>query len=198
MSHPLPGLPTTTAAAEARTRDQPTVIAGYALAIARALAHKGVDSHRVFRAAGIPEAASNDPLERMTSSQVAALYKTCVEVTHDPYFGLTVAKFIHASNIHAVGYALLASKTLLDFCLRLERYFAVVSQSAALRIERGPQELALRFHHQTNLCGETEDAFLAFLLRFMRLLHNDEFVPLRVEFHHPCPLEGPEIGRAHV
>jgi AraC-like DNA-binding protein len=191
MSHLLPAAHAETAAVAAKARDQPTVIAGYALAIARALAHKGVDSHRVFRAAGIPEAVSNDPLDRMTSSQVAALYKTCVAVTHDPYFGLTVAKFIHASNIHAVGYALLASKTLLDFCLRLERFFAVVSQSAALRVERGPEELALRFHHQTNLCGETEDAFLAFLVRFMRLLHRDDFVPLRVEFHHPCPPEGP-------
>lgn len=172
--------------------DQPSVIAGYALAIARALEHKGVDARRALRAAGLTEAVSNDPLQRLTSSQVTGLYRVCVEITHDPYFGLTVGRFIHASNIHAVGYALMASRSLLDFCLRLERYFALVSQSAALRVERNAQEVALRFRRQTDLCGETEDAFLAFLLRFMRLLYRQDFSPLRVELHHACPNEGPQ------
>ncbi|WP_431823808.1 AraC family transcriptional regulator [Burkholderia sp. F1] len=172
--------------------DQPSVIAGYALAIARALEHNGVDARRVLRAVGLTETVSNDPLQRLSSTQVTALYRACVEVTHDPYFGLTVGRFIHASNIHAVGYALMASRTLLDFCLRLERYFAIVSQSAAVRVERNAQEVALRFGHQTNLCGETEDAFTAFLLRFMRLLYRQDFSPLRVELHHACPSEGPK------
>src|SRR5215468_350935 len=165
--------------------DQPTVIAGYALAIARALEHRGVDSRRVLRAAGLSESVTNDPLVRLPTSQVTALYKACVDVTHDPYFGLTVAHFFHVSNLHAVGYALMASRSLMDFCLRLERYFAVVSQSAALRVERDEREVVMRFRHQTNLCGETEDAFLAFLTRFMRLLYSMDFAPLRVELHHP-------------
>jgi len=172
--------------------DQPSVIAGYALAISRALEHMGVDARRVLRAAGLTEAVSNDPLQRLSSSQVTELYRTCVEATHDPYFGLTVGRFIHVSNIHAVGYALMASRSLLDFCLRLERYFAIVSQTAAVRVERNAQEVALRFRHLTNLCGETEDAFLAFLLRFMRLLYRQDFSPLRVELHHACPNEGPQ------
>lgn len=171
--------------------DQPTVIAGYALAIARALEHRGVDARRVLRAAGLTYAVSNDPLQRLTSSQVTALFRACVETTHDPYFGLTVGRFIHASNIHALGYALMSSRTVLDFGLRLERYFAIVSGGAAMRIERNAREVALRFHHQTNLCGETEDAFTAFLLRFMRLLYRPDFSPLRIELHHACPNEGP-------
>src|SRR5262249_10080638 len=73
----------------------------------------------------------------------------------------------------------------------LERYFAVVSQSAVLRVERDERGVALRFRHQANLCGETEDAFLAFLVRFMWLLHGKDFAPLRVELHHPCPSPGP-------
>ncbi|MBV8501905.1 MAG: AraC family transcriptional regulator [Paucibacter sp.] len=177
--------------AVARISDPPTVIAGYALAIERALQHKGVDSVRVFRIAGLTEAVSNDPLDRMPSSRVAALFKACVEVTNDPYFGLTVARFIHVSNIHAVGYALMASRTLMDFCLRLERYFAVVSQSAVLRVERNEREVTMRFRHQTMLCGETEDAFSAFLMRFMRLLYRPDFAALRVELHHSCPQPGP-------
>ncbi|MDE1947026.1 MAG: AraC family transcriptional regulator [Burkholderiales bacterium] len=169
-----------------------SVIAGYAIAIARALEHKGVDSRRVFRAAGVPETISNDPLERLSGAKTAALYRACVDVTGDPYFGLAVAKFIHASNIHAVGYALLASRTLLDFCQRLERYFAVVSGSAMLRLERDDAEVALRFRHLTLICSGNEDACLAFVLHFMRLLYRSDFRPLRIEIHHPCPVEGPE------
>ena len=171
--------------------DKPSVITSYATAVRRALEHKGVDSNRVFRIAGIADVANNDPLDRMLASQVTALYRACVDVTNDPYFGLTVAKFIHISNIHALGYALMASKTLLDFCLRWERYFGVVSQSAAMRVEQSGDEVAMRLHHRTNLCGETEDAFLAFVLRFARLLYRDDFAPLRVEFHHDCPRDGP-------
>lgn len=172
--------------------DQPTVIAGYALAIARALEHKGVNPRRVLHAAGLAQAVGNDPLQRLTSSQVTALFRACVETTHDPYFGLTVGRFIHASNLHALGYALMASRSLLDFGLRLERYFAIVSGSAAMRVERNAQQVALRFRHRTDLCGETEDAFATFLLRFMRLLYRQDFVPLRVELHHACSSEGPQ------
>ena len=175
-----------------RAGERVTVIAGYAIAIARALEHKGVDAQRVFRAAGVPLALSNDPLDRLPEAATAALYKVSVEVTQDPYFGLTVGKFIHASNIHAVGYALLASKTLLDFSLRLARYFALVSQSATLHVEPGGAEVALRFHHLTRICGENEDACLAFVLRFMRLLYGARLNPLRVAFHHGCPSEGAE------
>jgi AraC-like DNA-binding protein len=183
--------PAPSATVPGREPDRVTVIAGYAIAIAKALEFKGVDSRRVFHAAGIPEVVTNDPMDRLSESATGALYKACVEVTHDPYFGITVAKFIHVSNIHALGYALLASKTLLDFCLRLERYFAVVTGSAALRIERSVREVALRFRHLTMICGENEDACLAFILRFMRLLYLRDFSPLRVEFHHHCPPEGP-------
>lgn len=172
--------------------DQPSVIAGYALAIARALEHKGVNPRRVLHAAGLTQTVSNDPLQRLSASQVSALYRACVEVTHDPYFGLTAGRFIHASNLHALGYALMSSRSLLDFCLRLERYFAIVSGSAAMRVERSAQQVALRFRHLTNLCGESEDAFTAFLLRFMRLLYRHDFAPLRVELHHACPNQGPQ------
>ncbi len=180
----------TSSASVVSASGQPSVIAGYALAISRALTHCGVDARAVLRAAGLTEAMGNDPLQRLSSSQVTALYRACVKATHDPYFGLTVGRFIHASNIHAVGYALMASRTLLDFCLRLERYFALVSQSATVHVARNAQEVVLRFRRQTDLCDETEDAFAAFLLRFMRLLYRRDFSPLRVEMHHNCPGEG--------
>lgn len=170
----------------------PSVIAGYTGAIGRALEAAGVPSGPVFAAAGIEPPGRNDPLERLSTRQVTDLFRICVERTGDPYFGLSVARYIHASNIHALGYALMASRTLWEFCLRLERYFAIVSQAAVLRLERDEQRVLLHFDPRTPLCGETEDAFQAFVLRFMRLLLNAPLAPSRIGLMRTCPAGGAE------
>lgn len=169
----------------------PSVIAGYTAPIGRALESRGLASGPIFALAGIAAAERNDPLERLTSEQVGRLFAVCVEATQDPYFGLSVARFIHASNIHALGYALMASRTLWEFCRRLERYFAIVSQSVVLRVERAEDRVILHFERRTRLCGETEDAFLAFMFRFMRLLLGKPLVPLVIDLMHDCPAAGP-------
>jgi AraC-like DNA-binding protein len=172
--------------------DNLTTIAGYGLAIARALEYKGVDSRRVFRAAGLSETLSNDPLQRIPISAFTRLYQTCREVTHDPYFGLTVGRFMHVSNIHAVGYALMASSTLMDFCERLERYFRLLSSRAQMELVKERWETSLRLHHPVDICDESEDAWQSFVIRFMRLLYRKDLRPLRVEMRRPRPVEGDE------
>ena len=167
-----------------------TTIGSYGLAIARTLAASGIDSRRIFRAVGIDAELSNDPMVRLPSATTTRLYRACVEVTNDPYFGLSVARYIHVSNLHALGYALAASATLMDFCRRLERYMRLVSQAVKVQLSEGEGELVVRLEHVTETCGETEDCFLAFLVLTMRQLYRADFSPLRVGFHHAMPLEG--------
>lgn len=170
---------------------QPTTIGSYALAIGRALEARGVDSNRIFHSVGIPLNLSNDPLVRIPADTMTRLFKASVEVTNNPYFGLTVAKYIHLTHLHALGYALAASCTLMDFCQRLERYFRVASQVAIIHIVTDIEgEIALRFENKVDISYETEDAFLGFLVRAMRLLHKADFSPLRVEFRRPMPRDG--------
>lgn len=180
--------------ASPRTAKAPeaTVIGSYGLAIARALQSCGVDSARVFRGAGIPAELANDPMSRLPTTAITRLYRACVEATNNPYFGLVVAKFIQISNLHALGYALAASATLMDFCVRLERYFRLVSQVAKISISEADGNVHLRFEHLVDVCGETEDAFFGFLVLAMRLLYKPEFNPVRVEFHRAMPREGAE------
>lgn len=168
----------------------PTIIAGYSLAIAKALDSYGIDSGRIFRAAGIPQAVSNDPLVRLPVETLTRLYRMCVDVTHDPYFGLTVGKFIHISNLHALGHALASSSNLMDFCRRLQRYFRLASQTAEATLTETNDEVSLRFELLVEASGETEDALMGFVLLAMRQLHKASFNPVRVEFHHAMPLEG--------
>jgi AraC-like DNA-binding protein len=179
-------------AAPADASRQPTTIGGYALAIAKALDHYGVDSRRILQAAGIPLSIGNDPMVRLPVSTLTRLYQMCVGVTHDPYFGLTVARFIQVSQLHALGYALAASSTLLDFCKRLERYFRIASQTAAPSLSISGNEVTLRMQLLAAVSGETQDAFIGFVILLMRQLHKPAFNPLRVAFAHPCPREGSE------
>ncbi len=172
---------------------QPTTIGGYALAIARALDHYGIDPGRVFRAVGIPETLGNDPMTRLPGDTMTQLFRACVDVTHDPCFGLTVARYIHISNLHALGYALAASSTLMDFCHRVVRYFRLATQTADITLEHAGDEVTLRWGLLADVCAETEDAFLGFLVLSMRQLHKPSVNPARVEFHHPCPREGDEL-----
>ena len=160
------------------------------MAIWRALQHRGIDAESVFGAVGLAERAGNDPLDRITSEKTTALYSACVEATQDPYFGLSVAQFLQPSNIHALGHGLLASRTLLDACLRFQRNFALASQSASPRVEQTGTEVSLRFRHLVSVCGESEDACLAFVIKLMRVLDPTAVNPVRVEFRHACPSPG--------
>jgi len=180
---------------EASIEDAPenstSSIGSYCLAIAKALESCGVDSARIFRAVGIPVEIANDPMSRLSTAMLTKLYRACVEVTNNPYFGLTVVKFVHVTNLHALGYALMASSTLMDFCRRIERYFRLLSQVAKISTSQADGKVFLHFEYLVDVCGETEDAFLGFLITTMRQLYKQDFNPLQVNFHRPLPPEGP-------
>jgi len=172
--------------------EAPTVIAGYALAIAKALEYSGVDSHRVFAAAGISEALGIDPLKRLPYDAFSKLYRVCVEVTGDPYFGLAVAKLIQPSTLHALGYGLLASATLMDFCTRVQRYFRLVSQTARIDITTRDEEVRFSSMPLVDVSAESQDAWAGILYRLMCLLYRDDFHPVAVELAHSMPDGGAE------
>ncbi len=185
----LPAKRATPPVTDAR-RHQPSTIGGYALAIAKALTHYGVEVEAIFAGQGIPMAIGNDPMWRLPVGTMTALFRASVAATGDPYFGLTVARFIHISNLHALGYAMAASSTLMDLCKRVARYFHLVSQTGEVMVEEVGEQVILRCRMVADVCGETEDAFLGFLVLSMRQLHKAEFHPLRVELHHAMPAQG--------
>ena len=82
-----------------------TTVASYGLAIQKALEANGYDASDIFKAAGIEQLPSPDPMDRLTTAQVAALFRESVKRSGNPAFGLTVARFMHPSSIHALGYA---------------------------------------------------------------------------------------------
>ncbi|MEH6636292.1 MAG: AraC family transcriptional regulator [Halioglobus sp.] len=166
----------------------PTTIGTYGLAIKKALEANGYDTAGIFAAAGIAQTPSNDPLERLTTAQVAALFQESVKLTGNPAVGLTVARFMHPSTLHALGYSLLASSTLRDCCQRLVNYFRLASEQGEVRIIDEEDKFCITTQALTDgVAFETMDAWHAFLVRLFRLLYRPDFAPVSVSLARPCP-----------
>ena len=165
-----------------------TTIGSYGLAIQKALEANGYEAAGIFAVAGIDRIPTNDPMERLTTAQVAALFKQCVDITGNPAFGLTVARFMHPSALHALGYSLLASSTLRDCCERIVHYFRLASEQAEMRITETDESFCISTHpHVEGIAFETIDCWHAFLVRLFRLIHRPDFSPLNVRLMRPCP-----------
>jgi AraC-like DNA-binding protein len=179
--------------AEWHSIDEPTTIAAYTEAIVRALELKGVDPLEVLREADVERVRSNDPMLRITDTNINAIFERAVAITGDPCFGLRVSECFVPGMLHALGYALLASETLEDFCLRLARYYAVVSQTATMQvIVEGDELLLLGTLRNPALCDESIDVWAGVMLRFMRAIHSEAFRPRLLELRRALPDAGAE------
>jgi AraC-like DNA-binding protein len=189
-----PGGKIRTGMTESKALAEPTTVAGYTDAIARALEAAGVDPEKVLREAHVDRVCSNDPMVRITDSDINAIYERAVAATGDPYFGLRVAQYILPGMMHALGYALLASDTLEDFCKRAVRYWALVAQGVDITLVNHGGELALLISDLApasfGLCYAAQDVWAALVLRLMRMVRHDELRPLRVKCLRPMPTEG--------
>lgn len=167
---------------------EPTTLAGYTEAITRALQAAGANPDEVLREAQVERVRSNDPMLRITDSDINAIYELAVKATGDEYFGLRVAQYILPGMLHALGYALLASESLEDFCMRLARYWGLAAQSGNYTVSENGQELQLNAQtRNARLCFETEDTFAALIVRLMRMAYQGQLSPLRVELRRPMP-----------
>ena len=166
-----------------------TVIGGYVAAIMHALEARGVSTDAILEASGIERVPSNDPLIRVPLTSVHRLLTAAVELTGDPYIGLYAANFLHAANLHALGYALLASASLREFCERLARYFRLLSGSSRPALTVCGEEGRLGFPLVAESPALTDDVFGLFLVHFIAELSDGRIRPTRIEQHRPMPAD---------
>jgi AraC-like DNA-binding protein len=171
------------------TRD-PHIIAGWAVAVAQALDARGLDSRAIFNAAGIDLATARVPTTRFPATAMSRVYELADAATNDPSFGLSIAEFVHATSLHALGFSLLASSTLESFCRRVVRYFRLVSTNADCQMERTATEYRLVMTPTMDRQQYyPQDAWMATGVRFMREIYRPDFAPLSVCLSRPRPRE---------
>jgi len=104
-----------------------SLLASATLGVWRALEQDGYDAAGIFKQAGLDPEALPQPGTRFAFPAVKRLWALVLETTGDPCFGLKVGQKWHPSSAHALGYAWLASDTLLEAFQRLERYYRVIT-----------------------------------------------------------------------
>ena len=167
----------------------PTTLASWALVVAKALEAKGLDSHDVFRRAGLDPSRLVDPNARYPFAGMTRLWELAAQLTGDECIGIGVAEYWHPSSLHALGYAWLASESLKAALERTERYFHVVTTAGRGELTRTSG--GYRFssypttHQQANQAAI--DAGAAVLVKLCRMCAGPQFRARRIYLAHPRP-----------
>ncbi|MGH8626752.1 MAG: AraC family transcriptional regulator [Gammaproteobacteria bacterium] len=164
-----------------------TTISSWALLIAKALGSQGHDSRAIFRRAGLDPDRLYDANARYPVAGMQRLWAHAVQATQDPCFGLRVVKFWHPTTMHALGYAWMASQSLLDAFERTARYARVVSTAAKVSLEETAEEFRFTLMHHVEVRDEAIDASLAWMVKACRISAGADFAPLRVTMRRPRP-----------
>ena len=154
-----------------------TSIAGWSFALARALEHYGIDSHRVFSEAGIDLGAVPSAAARLPVARVQQVWRYAMDNTDD-LFGITMAGFITPASFHSLGFAMWCSSTLKEALERMIRYRCVLSHMhfSELLEEEGGFRLTL-IDQRTLKSGVTNEAFLGFVVLLAQQLSGPDFAP---------------------
>lgn len=169
---------------------EPTSMHSWAVVIAQALEHAGIDSQALFTQAGVEYKLAVNPYMRVPTAKMNRLFQLAVEATGNPCFGLGMEEFIHPTTFHALGYSLFASSTLEDYFERLVRFFRIASDNCRHHIIETEHEFKLHIEVLVpNLSFESQDGWSAALLKFARSMYKPGFHPLRVELRRPEPAE---------
>ena len=115
-----------------------TTLGSVAVLLAQTLHSCDVDPAPLFKQAGIDLAAANNPDARFPTQRMQKLWGLAVEATGKPDLGLLAARQFQPAMLHGLGFAWLASNTLLDALNRLTRYSRLIITSMEFRVEVTP------------------------------------------------------------
>lgn len=179
--------------------DMPKVIlAAQRQPLVLALEAYGIDTDRFFKEAGVPNLAAADPLVRIGVPEINCLYKLAIEKTGDPNFGLKVGSYFNFGSWHALGFGLMASSTLTDFCNRLSTYSSFASGITRISTgATGDEYFLIITKRVEGVCFEAVDAVTAGLFHLMRMAYVKPLRPVRVELPRPFPKEKSEDFQHH-
>ncbi len=169
---------------------EPTSLTSLFAALAEALESGGCNADDTFLAAGLDRNETRVAGARYPVRKINRLIELAVRATGDPCFGLTVATHIRPTSFHALGYAWLASTTVMEALERIERYMQIVTTAAQLKLSKGNQVTIAQWiypHPSIQPTRWAREGGFAICLRMFRLMTDNDFAPLLVTFQHEDP-----------
>jgi hypothetical protein len=112
-----------------------TSLASAARPFWRLLEHCRIDPEFVFREAGLDPALMGKPRERYAIERRTAAWVAAAALAKDPCFGLKMAAVVRPTDLHALGYAVLASSSLRTALGRLARFVPVINDGIAFHLD---------------------------------------------------------------
>ncbi|MEL0250626.1 MAG: AraC family transcriptional regulator [Novosphingobium sp.] len=176
------------------TVDQRSALAGWVLAIIKAMQANEVDAEAVMAEIGMDPALLEGGYSRYSQVQLSKLWKRAVELSGNPAFGLAVAQQVRPATFHAVGHAMSCSATLYRAISRFAQYTRLISDSATATLTENEGRVMLDFHFDTGSgrpIYETVDTVLASVVAFLRWISDQPFDPLEVRIAHEPSASAP-------
>lgn len=165
-----------------------TTLTSWALLLWNTLKERGYDPRPIFEKAGADPSKLGDGQARYSVDLMPKLWDAAIEQTGDEDIGVAVGKSWNPTTFHALGFAWLASSSLLEGFQRLTRYAHIVNNSLIVNFE--PKGANYRFSLSTSRelvkkHPAGSDAGIAAILQMCRLLVGNDFSPIAMELIRP-------------
>ncbi|WP_076411857.1 AraC family transcriptional regulator [Shewanella sp. UCD-KL12] len=167
-----------------------STIAAWAIAISRALSASGVDPYQVFDAAGLSlKDVEVSPESRIAIEHMTRLWHLADKATGSSAFGLTVGQYAYPMHFRSLGLLMMTSASLAQAFETLPNYSALVSNSAAITLQRTPDRLGFTIMPLpgVDISPMSIDAFFATLMHHGELILGHGKFVLTVELMRPEP-----------
>ena len=163
-----------------------TSIATLTEVVARTLEAYQIDSKAVFESLGLPPEPFRNPDARISKEKMDEFWIEAERLTRNPCIGFEAGRNFHATNMHAVGYAWLASSTLREAFERLVRYQHLISTAAEMDLMEDSDGVHLQIDPAPGIDLGDDLAFTA-IIRMVRDLTYPDFKPVSVHMMRPEP-----------
>ena len=166
-----------------------TVFAPALSSLWRQVEDAGLEPGPLFTEHGVAGETIFDPAARIPIPLADRIMADAAARTGDPCFGLREAAYFQPTHIGALGFAWLASGTLHNALLRLQRYIGAVNDKLTVALREDGDELVIEVQEQYASLNayQRDTASLAILVRMCRFICGDHWSPLRATIAHPEP-----------
>ena len=161
-----------------------TTIAAWSLAVAQTLDAVGIDPEPVFEGAGLSlQELESAPESRIAIERMTQFWGDVEKVTQSAAFGLSVGQYAYPMHFRALGFLMMTSDTLAQAFEKLPSYYALISNSAGIKLQRTPQLIGFTITplDGVEISHMAIDAFFSTLMHYGDLMIGDSCFTHRVD-----------------
>jgi len=169
---------------------QATSLTSGVLMMWKTLEAHGLNSRDLFEKAGLNPAKLRNPDARYPDKRIMQLWQYAMQEIRDPCLGLELASHFHATTLHALGFAWLASQSLKDAFARLIRYSRIITDVEKFVFEETSKDYRFKMllpNGQLYFPYEDYDAAFAIVVRLCRMSVGEDFSPRYIMMQRPEP-----------